>query len=37
MKRELRKLRGVGKTTENIIIEILETGRSSYHEKLLLG
>jgi len=37
MKRELRKLRGVGKTTENIIIEILETGRSSYYEKLLLG
>jgi len=37
MKRELRKLRGVGKTTENVIIEILETGRSSYYEKLLLG
>lgn len=37
MKRELRKLRGVGKTTENMIIEILETGRSSYYEKLLLG
>lgn len=37
MKGELRKLRGVGGTTEAIILEILETGSSSYYEKLLKG
>jgi len=37
MKGELRKLKGVGRTTEGIILEILETGSSSYCEKLLKG
>jgi len=37
MKGELRKLKGVGRTTEGIILEILETGNSSYYEKLLKG
>jgi DNA repair photolyase len=32
---DLRRLKGVGKTTEWIILEILETGTSSYYEKLL--
>ena len=32
---ELQKLKGVGKVTESIILEILETGSSSYYEKLL--
>lgn len=35
MKGELRKLKGVGITTEAIIREILETWSSSYYEKLL--
>jgi len=34
MKRELRTLKGVGETTERIILEILETGTSSYYRKL---
>jgi hypothetical protein len=37
MKDELQKLKGVGKATEGIILEILETGSSSYYEKLLTG
>jgi len=37
MKGELRNLGGVGQITEKIILEILETGSSSYYEKLLLG
>jgi DNA repair photolyase len=37
MKNELQKIKGVGRTTERIILEILETGSSSYYEKLLLG
>ena len=37
IKGELRRLRGVGKTTERVILEILETGSSSYYEKLLRG
>ncbi len=37
MKRELQKLKGVGRTTERLILEILETGTSSYYEKLLTG
>ncbi|MCK4688922.1 MAG: hypothetical protein KAT41_01365, partial [Candidatus Marinimicrobia bacterium] len=37
VKGELQKLKGVGKTTEGIILEILETGSSSYYEKLLLS
>ncbi|MCK5258497.1 MAG: hypothetical protein KAJ69_03170, partial [Thermoplasmatales archaeon] len=35
MNGELQKLKGVGKVTEGIILEILETGRSSYYKKLL--
>ena len=35
MKNELRKIRGVGEVTERIILEILNTGNSSYYEKLL--
>ena len=35
MKGDLQKLKGVGRVTEGIIMEILETGRSSYYEKLL--
>ncbi len=37
MKGSFRKIKGVGKTTENIILEILKTGNSSYYEKLLRG
>jgi DNA polymerase/3'-5' exonuclease PolX len=37
IKDELQNIRGVGPTTERIILEILKTGRSSYYEKLLLG
>ena len=37
MKENLQQLKGVGKTIEGIILEILDTGRSSYHEKLLSG
>jgi len=36
MKEELQKIKGVGKTTEGIILEILETGSSSYYEKLMM-
>jgi len=32
---DLRRLKGVGKTTERIILEILKTGTSSYYEKLI--
>jgi len=35
MKRELRKIRGVGEKTEDIILEVLETGSSCYYEELL--
>ncbi len=31
---DLNKLKGVGKTTERIILEILDTGRSTFYEKL---
>lgn len=34
MKGELSKIKGVGWATQKIILEILETGRSSYYEKL---
>ena len=37
MKTELQKLKGVGKTTESIILEILETDSSSYYEELMMG
>lgn len=35
IKGELLKLKGVGKVTERIVLEILETGDSSYYKKLL--
>jgi len=37
MKGELRKIKGVSKTVEPVILEIIETGSSSYYEKLLMG
>ena len=37
IKREIKKLKGIGKATEGIIFEILETGSSSYYEKLFKG
>lgn len=37
MKTKLQNIRGVGSFTEKIILEILETGSSSYYEKLLSG
>jgi len=37
MKRELKRINGVGKVTEKIILEILKTGSSSYYKKLLTG
>lgn len=37
MKTELRKIKGVGRRTEVIILEILETGSSGYYEKMLRG
>jgi DNA polymerase/3'-5' exonuclease PolX len=35
IKNKLQDLKGVGPTTEKIILEILDTGTSSYYEKLL--
>ena len=35
MKRELKRINGVGKVTESIILEILKTRSSSYYKKLL--
>ena len=37
MRGDLQKLKGVGKTTEGIILEILSTGRSAFYERLLFG
>ena len=37
MKKNLRLIKGVGKATEKIIIEILETRTSLYLERLLLS
>ena len=34
MKRELKRINGVGKVTESIILEILKTRNSSYYKKL---
>jgi DNA repair photolyase len=36
MRSELRKIKGVGEKTADIIIEILQTGTSSFYEQLLL-
>jgi len=37
MKGDLQKIKGVSKTVEPVILEIIETGSSLYYEKLLLG
>jgi DNA repair photolyase len=37
MKEQLRQIKGVGKTTERIILESLNTGNSAYYQKLLVG
>jgi DNA repair photolyase len=37
MKGELHRIKGVGKTVEDIVLEILGTGSSSYYEQLLTG
>ena len=37
MKYNLRNIKGVGKVTEQIIWEILDTGRCKYYERLLKG
>lgn len=37
MRSSLRKLKGIGPTTERIILEILRTGTSSYYQKLAKG
>lgn len=37
MKDKLRQIKGVGPATEKIILDILNTGTSSYYEKLLTG
>ena len=36
MKNNLQQIKGVGKVTEKIILEILETGTSTYYKKLLI-
>jgi DNA repair photolyase len=35
MRGQLQRIKGVGQTTERIIVEILDTGKSTYLEKLL--
>ncbi len=35
MRGELQKLKGVGRTTERIILEILDAGKSTYYQKLM--
>ncbi len=35
MRNNLQKLKGVGRTTEQVILEILDTGKSTYYDKLL--
>jgi len=37
MRGELQKIKGVSRAVEPAILEILETGSSSYYEKLLMG
>ena len=35
LKGDLRKLDAVGETAERVVLEVLETGKSSYHQQLL--
>jgi DNA repair photolyase len=37
LKGRLRDLEGIGETTERVVLEVLETGKSSYHQQLLAG
>jgi len=37
LKGRLRDVGGVGERAERIVLEILETGKSSYHQELLAG
>jgi len=37
LKGGLRDLGGVGETAERVVLEVLETGKSSYHQQLLAG
>lgn len=37
MKGDLKTLKGVGPTTERIILDIMDSGTSAYYEKLLFG
>jgi DNA polymerase/3'-5' exonuclease PolX len=37
LKGKLQELKGVGETAERVVLEILETGKSSYYEQLLAG
>jgi DNA repair photolyase len=37
IKGDLWKLKGVNQTAERVVLEILETGQSSYHQQLLAG
>jgi len=37
MKKDLPKIKGINREIEKIILEILDTGKSEYHEKLLFG
>jgi len=37
LKGDLRKLKGVNETVERMVLEIMETGKSSAHEQLLAG
>ena len=37
LKDSLKQLKGIGKFTESLILELLQTGRCSYYEQFLLG
>ena len=37
LKGKLREVKGVGEEMERVVLEILETGKSSYYERLLAG
>ncbi|MCP4405166.1 MAG: hypothetical protein GY801_48670, partial [bacterium] len=37
LRNRLQTLKGVGKATEKIVIDILDTGSSAYYEELLRG
>jgi DNA repair photolyase len=37
IKKSLKQLKGIGKFTESLILELLQTGQCSYYEEFLLG